>query len=156
MLARYLKERLAIDSPISLRVNKYFPKVPNFEVKEDGQLDTRSLIGPARIEAKEQLVREKMVAVEETRMLKEAVSECFRREGVNAAEHCRPLVHAYADKLSAPQLGMLHVSLSLLLGVEQLNFRLEFRQAANMFARSSSLFIVALAIAPRLASLVPL
>jgi hypothetical protein len=109
VLARYLKDRLSIDSPISLRVNKYFPKVPHFEINDDGTLNRGSLMGPARIEAKEQMVREKMVAVEETRMLKEAVSDCFRREGVNASEHCRPLVRAYADKLSAPQLGMLNV-----------------------------------------------
>ncbi len=56
------------------------------------------------------LVREKMVALEETRMLKEAVVSCFRGEGVNAAEHCQPLVEAYAAKLAAPQYGMLSVS----------------------------------------------
>jgi len=111
VLARFMKDKLALDEPIRLRVSKYFPRVATFEYNEDGTVDKGSLAGPARIEAKEQLVREKMVALEETRMLKDAVVSCFRREGVNAAEHCQPLVEAYAAKLAAPQYGMLSVSL---------------------------------------------
>ena len=110
VLARFLKDRLDLGKPIQLRVSKYFPRVPTFEYNEDGTVDKGSLMGPARIEAKEQLVREKMVAVEETRMLKEALGLCFRREGVNSAEHCKPLVEAYAAKLSTPHYGMLNVS----------------------------------------------
>ncbi|KAA0156352.1 hypothetical protein FNF27_00897 [Cafeteria roenbergensis] len=108
VLARFLKDRLDVGKPIQLRVSKYFPRVPTFEYNEDGTVDKGSLMGPARIEAKEQLVREKMVAVEETRMLKEALGLCFRREGVNSAEHCKPLVEAYAAKLSTPHYGMLN------------------------------------------------
>lgn len=110
VLARFLKDRLDLGKPIQLRVSKYFPRVPTFEYNEDGTVDKGSLMGPARIEAKEQLVREKMVAVEETRLLKEALGLCFRREGVNSAEHCKPLVEAYAAKLSTPHYGMLNVS----------------------------------------------
>lgn len=109
VLAEAVKDRLRIGERIELRVQKYFPRVPDFARDEEGRVIKTSLAGPARVEAKEQLVREKLVATEETKMLKEEVTRCYRREGVNHRETCRRLVEAYAAKLSADHYGMMRV-----------------------------------------------
>mmetsp|Transcript_1925 Transcript_1925/g.4555 ORF Transcript_1925/g.4555 Transcript_1925/m.4555 type:complete len:104 (+) Transcript_1925:25-336(+) len=90
-----------------LRVNRYFPKVKDFERDEKGNVLGRSLKGPAFMEAHEQFCRERFVAVEEAKILREQVSECYRREGVNHLENCKDLVSEYVSKISSPYYGML-------------------------------------------------
>ncbi len=97
--------------PIKLRVNRYFKQVPDFERDDAGNVIFHSLRGPAKIAAREQFVREKMIAIEECRMVREAMEDCYRREGIDSRTHCKPLVKAYSQLIESPYWGMLKVSL---------------------------------------------
>jgi hypothetical protein len=92
-----------------LRVNRYFKQVPDFHRDDDGNVVFHSLRGPAKIAAREQFVREKMIAIEECRMVREAMEDCYRREGIDARTHCKPLVKAYSQLIESPYWGMLKV-----------------------------------------------
>lgn len=49
----------------------------------------------AMLEQREYLVREKLVAIEVAKELRERVKNCYRREGVNHYQKCRPYVRNY-------------------------------------------------------------
>lgn len=82
-------------------------QVKDFERDEKGNVMGRSLKGPAFMEAHEQFCRERFVAVEEAKILRDKVSECYRREGVNHLESCKEIVAEYVSKISSPYYGML-------------------------------------------------
>ncbi|KAK1269040.1 NADH dehydrogenase [ubiquinone] 1 beta subcomplex subunit 10-B [Acorus gramineus] len=48
-------------------------------------------------EQREHLVREKWIAIEKSKILRERVKWCYRIEGVNYIEKCRHLVQQYLD-----------------------------------------------------------
>ncbi|RYG56743.1 hypothetical protein EON66_02150 [archaeon] len=50
-----------------VRVKRFFPTVPDFARDEKGDIDWSSLSGPQKIEARQQLSRERMVAGAEVR-----------------------------------------------------------------------------------------
>ena len=92
-----------------LRVDRFFRQVPDFKRDGDGNVVWSSLKGPARLEAQEQFTREQFVAIEEAKMLRQAVRECYHREGVNHLENCKDIVKQYVEKISKPNFGMLKV-----------------------------------------------
>ena len=97
-------------APPSLRVHQYFPKVPGFAQREDGGRDMGSVSGPARIEARQQESRERMVAGAELKVLQEQLRWCYHKEGVNHYENCKGIADAYLAKLSVHDSWLLKVS----------------------------------------------
>lgn len=108
--AEVYKDKLVKPGPIQLRVNRYFKQVPDFERDDAGNVKFHSLRGPAKIAAREQFVREKMVAIEECKMVREAMEDCYKREGVDSRTNCKHLVKAYSALIESPYWGMLKVS----------------------------------------------
>eukprot|EP00271_Cylindrocystis_brebissonii_P011085 TRINITY_DN27790_c0_g1_i1.p1 TRINITY_DN27790_c0_g1~~TRINITY_DN27790_c0_g1_i1.p1 ORF type:complete len:113 (+),score=32.27 TRINITY_DN27790_c0_g1_i1:119-457(+) len=49
----------------------------------------------AMLEQREWSVREKLVQMEQAKILREKVKECYRQEGINHHKNCRDLVHRY-------------------------------------------------------------
>jgi hypothetical protein len=84
---------------LKLRVHAYYPKVADFARKEDGGRDMGSLSGPARIEARQQESRERIVAGAELKVLQERLRWCYHKEGVNHYENCKGIAEAYLEKL---------------------------------------------------------
>ena len=93
-----------------LRVHQYFPKVAGFAQREDGSRDMGSLSGPARIEARQQESRERMVAGAELKVLQEQLRWCYHKEGVNHYENCKGIADAYLAKLRVHDSWLLKVS----------------------------------------------
>ena len=60
----------------------------------------------AFFEAKAQRVRERHVALEQTKILREQVIACYRKEGVNHYENCKDVVTQYLARIQAPDFGM--------------------------------------------------
>ena len=58
--------------------------------------------------AVEQRARERQVAYETVRLLRQDVIHCARKEGVNKHEHCREKVQALYDVISKPDYGQVH------------------------------------------------
>lgn len=71
---------------LELRVKTYFPKVKDFERKENGDPIFTSLRGPERIEARQQWARERLIAGGEVKLLQEQLRYCYHKEGVNHYE----------------------------------------------------------------------
>ena len=94
---------------LKLRVHAYYPKVADFARKEDGGRDMGSLSGPARIEARQQESRERIVAGAELKVLQERLRWCYHKEGVNHYETCKPIADAYLEKLHAHDSWLLKV-----------------------------------------------
>lgn len=105
-----MKDKLNF-GPMKPRVIAYAPKYPDFERDDNGNPVFHSLRGPDKLAARAQFVRERFIAIAETEILREQLNECFLRERVNAKEHCKPLVKAYAELISRPYWDMLKVSL---------------------------------------------
>ena len=103
------KAKLMKPGPVTLRVNRYFKQVPDFDRDDAGNVVFHSLRGPAKIAAREQFVREKMVAIEECKMVREAMEDCYKREGVDSRTTCKHLVKAYSALIESPYWGMLKV-----------------------------------------------
>lgn len=57
--------------------------------------------------ASEQRARERQVAYETVRLLREDVIECYRREGVNHYENCETVNQKYFDVIQKKDLGQL-------------------------------------------------
>jgi NADH-ubiquinone oxidoreductase subunit 10 len=57
--------------------------------------------------ASEQRARERQVAYETVRLLREDVIECYRREGVNHYENCKDVNQKYYDLITKKDLGQL-------------------------------------------------
>ena len=70
-------------APIDLRVRAFFPTVKDFERRENSDIIVDSLRGPDRIEARQQVVRERLVAAAELKLLQEELRWCYHKEGVN-------------------------------------------------------------------------
>ena len=62
----------AAPQPLELRVRAFFPTVRDFERRENGDPIVGSLRGPERIEARQQIVRERLVAAAELKILRVA------------------------------------------------------------------------------------
>lgn len=60
-------------------------------------------------DARDQRVRERMIAVEHTKILREKVAACYRREGVNHYQNCKEIVDQYIERIRAPEFGSLSV-----------------------------------------------
>jgi hypothetical protein len=116
-----------------LRVHQTFAPVKDFARDERGDVIWDSLKGPDRLEAQAQYARERIIGLEETKILRyvisgrvqarlacafmkwcdyrERVRWCYRREGVNHLENCKDVVAAYLERVEAPNYGMLKVRL---------------------------------------------
>lgn len=64
----------------NLRVKTYFPRVKDFERKENGDIIRDSLKGPEIIEARQQLSRERIVAGAEMKILQEQIRWYVQRK----------------------------------------------------------------------------
>ena len=71
------------------------PKLFNEYPKEPGldEVDKNDLVALTR--ARHQWVRERAVALEEVKILRDRVRECYRKEEVNHAQRCREHAEAY-------------------------------------------------------------
>lgn len=78
----------------------------DFERAPHGSPLWGSLAGPDLLDAHEQYNRERMIALEETKILREKLRWCYRREGVNHLENCKDEVQAYLKRISVPEYGM--------------------------------------------------
>jgi NADH dehydrogenase (ubiquinone) 1 beta subcomplex subunit 10 len=58
--------------------------------------------------ATEQRARERQVAYETVRLLREDVIECYRREGVNHYENCQEVSQKFHDVIKQKDMGQLH------------------------------------------------
>lgn len=56
----------------------------------------------------EQRARERQVAYETVRLLREDVIECYRREGVNHYENCHEVASKLYNVITKKDLGQLH------------------------------------------------
>jgi len=95
----------APSAPLALRVRAYFPTARDFERTEAGDVVVGSLRGPARIEARQQLVRERLVAAAELKILQEELRWCYHKEGVNHYENCKSIADQVLLKLKTPYWG---------------------------------------------------
>ena len=94
----------------TLRVKEYFPKAKDFDRDEAGRPILDSLRGPARIEARQQIARERIIAGAELKLLQEKLRMCYHKEGVNHYELCKDIATAYLERLRAPGNGALKAS----------------------------------------------
>ena len=102
---------LGDDEKYSLRVHTYHPKVKEFERREDGSRMIGSLSGPARIEARQQDARDRVVAGAELKVLQERLRWCYHKEGVNHYENCKQIADLYVSKLRVHDSWLLKVRL---------------------------------------------
>jgi hypothetical protein len=58
--------------------------------------------------ATEQRARERQVAYETVRLLREEVQECCRREGVNQFDNCKEVTQKMYDVIIQKDMGQLH------------------------------------------------
>jgi NADH dehydrogenase (ubiquinone) 1 beta subcomplex subunit 10 len=58
--------------------------------------------------ASEQRARERQVAYETVRLLREDVIECYRREGVNHYENCQEVSQKFYDVIKQKDMGQVH------------------------------------------------
>jgi hypothetical protein len=79
--------------------NEYHPRVADFERREDGSPIRQSLKGPAIIEARQQIARERIVHGAEMKLLQERLRTCYHESGVNHYEDCKELAALYVNQL---------------------------------------------------------
>jgi len=79
---------MAAEEPYDIRVKTYFPKVADFERDERGDPIFHTRKGPERIEARQQLARERLVAGAEVR---ESKGECGAK--LTALSQCEGKMH---------------------------------------------------------------
>ena len=89
----------ATEPSAGLRVFAYFARVADFERREDGSPIRESLKGPAIIEARQQIARERIVHGAELKVLQERLRTCYHESGVNHYEDCADLAAAYVTHL---------------------------------------------------------
>lgn len=87
----------------------YFPHRKDFERRDDGSAIWSSLKGPARIEAREQEARERVLHGADLKMLQERLRWCYHKEGVNHYETCKEIADAYYEKLRTSDSWLLKV-----------------------------------------------
>ena len=61
----------------------------------------------AYLQSIEQRARERQVAFETVKLLRQRVIDCYRKEGVNHYEECRQVAQDYYDTISKKDLGQL-------------------------------------------------
>ncbi|KAK3252298.1 hypothetical protein CYMTET_38400 [Cymbomonas tetramitiformis] len=73
----------------------------NFSSEPSSRFDSENPYGDAIgfYEQREHVVREKAVHVAQAQKLREQVSDCYRKEGVNHLQNCRELVAKYMDSI---------------------------------------------------------
>jgi hypothetical protein len=96
-------------SSAKLRAPMYFPHRKDFERNEDGSAVWGSLKGPARIEAREQEARERVLHGAELKVLQDRLRWCYHKEGVNHYELCKDIADAYYEKLRTSESWLLKV-----------------------------------------------
>lgn len=79
----------------------YHPRVADFERREDGTPIRGSLKGPAIVEARQQIARERIIAGAELKLLQERLRTCYHESGVNHYEDCKELSVLYTSHLRA-------------------------------------------------------
>lgn len=89
------------DERHDLRVYTYFPKVKDFERREDGSPIFSSLLGPDRIEARQQRARERIILGAEVKVLQDELRWCYFKEGVNHYENCKHIVDKVVERLKS-------------------------------------------------------
>jgi hypothetical protein len=62
----------------------------------------------AYLHAAEQRGRERQVAYETVKLLRQQVITCYRREGVNHYEKCRDVAARYYETITKKDVGQLH------------------------------------------------
>ncbi len=92
-----------------LRTERGFEPAGEYELprRPDGTVDPAKLDVNRLIAVRGQDVREKYVAVEQIKMLREQIKECYHVEGVNHYENCRELVLEYKRRIDLPRYGAL-------------------------------------------------
>ena len=98
------------EAPYQPRSPAYFPHRADFERREDGSAIISSLKGPARIEAREQGARERVLDGAELKSLQEKLRWCYHKEGVNHYELCKDIADAYMAKLRTNDSWLLKAS----------------------------------------------
>jgi NADH dehydrogenase (ubiquinone) 1 beta subcomplex subunit 10 len=83
--------------------NINFKKVPDYPRNEDGCIDRSDPV--ALYEARGQRVRERLIAIEQTKIIREKLRDCYHKEGVNHYENCREIAQAYIERIQAPNFG---------------------------------------------------
>ena len=78
----------------------YFPHRKDFVRRPDGSAIWSSLKGPARIEAREQEARERVLHGAELKLLQERLRWCYHKEGVNHYELCKGIVSVIVPRLT--------------------------------------------------------
>ena len=90
-----------------LRTSRTFEPVGEYVLprRPDGTVDPSKLDVNRQIAVMEQDVREQFVAVEQIRIIRDKVKECYRVEGVNHYENCKELVTEYMTRIKKPRFG---------------------------------------------------
>ena len=87
-------------------MSQNYAQVPDFERREGENTFVLDRSDPvAMIEAREQRVRERFVAIEEAKILRDQVRQCYYKEGVNHYQNCREIVQTYLKKIGAHDFG---------------------------------------------------
>ncbi|CAM9440100.1 unnamed protein product [Phaeothamnion confervicola] len=77
------------------------------ELKPYPHVDFRDTSDPtAWGQSQEQLMREKVIAIERVKLLRQRVIDCYRREGVNHYQNCKDVAQKYAATIRADGWGM--------------------------------------------------
>lgn len=92
---------------VELAQARFFPKVKDFSRDAEGNIKESSLSGPERLLAKQQIGREKLVALAELRALREEMRRCYNIQATNATEKCKDLVVAYSNLMRSKDFGAL-------------------------------------------------
>ena len=82
-----------------------FEKVDNYPRNEDGSINRSDPV--AIFEARAMRARERAVAIEQTKMLKEQLRQCYYKEGVNHYENCKDIAESYLKRITASNFGAL-------------------------------------------------
>ena len=88
--------------PVGVQLKPY-PHVPS-DLRADGRRHDDP-VGYAL--AREQRGRERIIAEETVKIVREQVAQCYQREGVNHYQNCKHLTKQYYDLITAPGFGIL-------------------------------------------------
>jgi NADH dehydrogenase (ubiquinone) 1 beta subcomplex subunit 10 len=72
--------------------HREYPRVPTYD-----EIDKRDAVAVAL--AREQWVRDRAIELEKVKILRQRVSDCSRKEGVNHMQNCRKEVKEYMTAL---------------------------------------------------------
>jgi hypothetical protein len=88
--------------PVGVQLKPY-PHVPS-DLRADGRRHDDP-VGYAL--AREQRGRERIIAEETVKIVREQVAQCYQREGVNHYQNCKHLTKQYYELITAPGFGIL-------------------------------------------------